>query len=344
MVTMASKRDYYEVLGVERVATDKEIADAYRKLAIKYPPGQEPRRRGGRSSASRRRPRPSRCSATPTSGRATIATAMPASTARRRRRTSPTSTTSSRPSAISSATACSATCSAGGAAAGVQQGGRRALRRHARPARSGPRRHQDHRIRAARSVRRLPRHAAPSPAPSRETCRYCGGRGQVIQSTGIFRVQTTCPSCHGAGSIVKDPCADVPRRRATCSRQGRARGADSRRRRRPDARAAARRGRAEPQRRPARRLLLLHHGQGASAVPARRAEPDRAACRSPTRRRRWGRRSKCPRSTGRARVEDSRRHAVGRGVQAARPRHARPAQPRQWATCWCKSTSRCRRS
>lgn len=39
-----------------------------------------------------------------------------------------------------------------------------------------------------------------------EQCRYCGGRGQVIQSTGILRVQTTCPACHGSGNTIKDPC------------------------------------------------------------------------------------------------------------------------------------------
>lgn len=47
---------------------------------------------------------------------------------------------------------------------------------------------------------------------SRQKCGYCGGKGQVIQSTGIFRVQTTCPSCHGAGSTVKEACSG--RRRA----------------------------------------------------------------------------------------------------------------------------------
>lgn len=38
------------------------------------------------------------------------------------------------------------------------------------------------------------------------TCTTCGGVGQVRMQQGFFSVQQTCPTCHGRGKIIKDPC------------------------------------------------------------------------------------------------------------------------------------------
>ncbi|MDX1968312.1 MAG: molecular chaperone DnaJ [Planctomycetaceae bacterium] len=46
------------------------------------------------------------------------------------------------------------------------------------------------------------------PGTSPVNCDYCGGHGQVVQSQGFFRVQTVCPACQGAGKIVRDKCDD----------------------------------------------------------------------------------------------------------------------------------------
>ena len=37
-------------------------------------------------------------------------------------------------------------------------------------------------------------------------CSMCGGRGQVISSRGIFSIAQTCPTCQGAGRVLDKPC------------------------------------------------------------------------------------------------------------------------------------------
>ncbi|MGI5831579.1 MAG: molecular chaperone DnaJ [Thermoguttaceae bacterium] len=39
-----------------------------------------------------------------------------------------------------------------------------------------------------------------------EVCRYCGGRGRIQKSNGIFSIQTPCPKCQGRGKIIVTPC------------------------------------------------------------------------------------------------------------------------------------------
>jgi molecular chaperone DnaJ len=38
------------------------------------------------------------------------------------------------------------------------------------------------------------------------TCTMCHGHGQVRMQQGFFSVQQTCPTCHGSGKQIKDPC------------------------------------------------------------------------------------------------------------------------------------------
>jgi len=46
------------------------------------------------------------------------------------------------------------------------------------------------------------------------SCQTCGGRGQVAYQQGFFTITRTCPSCQGAGQIIRERCAD-------CRGQGR---------------------------------------------------------------------------------------------------------------------------
>jgi molecular chaperone DnaJ len=46
--------------------------------------------------------------------------------------------------------------------------------------------------------------AAPGTEPS--TCPTCQGAGKIRSQQGFFTVERTCPSCHGAGRIITKPC------------------------------------------------------------------------------------------------------------------------------------------
>ena len=46
------------------------------------------------------------------------------------------------------------------------------------------------------------------PGTSKKTCPTCHGAGVVRMSNGLFQVQQTCPQCHGSGEVIADPCPD----------------------------------------------------------------------------------------------------------------------------------------
>lgn len=44
------------------------------------------------------------------------------------------------------------------------------------------------------------------PGTSPATCPTCNGHGQVRMQQGFFSIQQTCPKCHGSGKFVSNPC------------------------------------------------------------------------------------------------------------------------------------------
>jgi molecular chaperone DnaJ len=47
--------------------------------------------------------------------------------------------------------------------------------------------------------------AKPGTAP--KTCTTCGGNGQVRMQQGFFSIQQTCPTCRGKGTVVEEACS-----------------------------------------------------------------------------------------------------------------------------------------
>jgi len=50
--------------------------------------------------------------------------------------------------------------------------------------------------------------AGSKPGTQPETCPQCGGAGQVSRSQGFFTVRTTCHTCQGSGQIISNPCPE----------------------------------------------------------------------------------------------------------------------------------------
>jgi molecular chaperone DnaJ len=207
MAPMAAKRDYYEVLGIARTATEKEVAVAYRKLAIKFHPDSNS---GDAEAAERfkeaaeayevlgnaeKRARYDQFGHAGLEGMAGGASHFD--------------------SVEDIFEAFGDIFGGGGFFGDLFGGGRRRVRRGAdirvdvtldlEEAASGVTKE----VQFNRSEKcETCGGGGNKPGSSRQMCRRCAGHGQVTQSAGILRVQTTCPTCRGTGSIITDPCED----------------------------------------------------------------------------------------------------------------------------------------
>jgi molecular chaperone DnaJ len=204
---MASKRDYYEVLGVSRDASGRDIARAYRQLAIKYHPDSNP---GDAETTERFK-------------EAAEAYEVLSDAEKRSRYDQFGHAGVSGPGGGAGFGNVEDIFDAfgdifGGGIFGDIFGSNRGRRR------SRQTRGADVKcevaltlLEAARGVTRKVqferseicgrcRGTGSKPGSTGETCRRCNGHGQVVQSAGILRVQTTCPTCQGSGQVITEPC------------------------------------------------------------------------------------------------------------------------------------------
>ena len=201
-----SKRDYYEVLGVSRDASERDIAKAYRKLAVKFHPDSNP----GDAEASQQ------------FKEAAEAYEVLSDENKRARydrfgHAGLDGMGSQFGSAEDIFAAFGELFGGGGGMFGDLFG-----RGNSNRVRKGADVRADVTLtleEAAHGVSktiRFDRHkrcekcdgSGSKPGSEISRCKQCGGRGQVLQSAGILRVQTTCPVCRGEGRVIVDPCTN----------------------------------------------------------------------------------------------------------------------------------------
>jgi molecular chaperone DnaJ len=204
MATMAEKRDYYEVLGVERTATQQQIAEAYRKLALRYHPDRNP---GDAEAVTRFK-------------EAAEAFEVLSHAEKRARydRYGRAGLEGGAPQFRDLSDIFEAFGDIFGEGLfGDIFGGRSRGRRVHRGADVRCEVRLDL-LEAAHGTAKVVHFqrlhtcdtcngSGARPGTRPEPCGYCGGSGRVVQSTGIFSMQSTCPSCRGSGTVIRHPCS-----------------------------------------------------------------------------------------------------------------------------------------
>lgn len=198
-----AKRDYYEILGVNRDASEEEIKKSYRKLAMKYHPDRNPDNPKAEESFKEAKEAYEMLSdsqkraAYDQYGHAGVdPSAGPG------------------PGGAGFGNFSDAFGDIFGDIFGGGSGGRRSNVYRGADLRYNMEISLEEAARGTETKIRIPvmsscetcHGSGARPGTSPVTCTTCNGHGQVRMQQGFFSVQQTCPKCHGGGQMVKDPC------------------------------------------------------------------------------------------------------------------------------------------
>jgi molecular chaperone DnaJ len=204
---MATKRDYYEILGVDRKADDEAIKKAYRKLALDNHPDRNP----GNADAERRFKEAAEAYAVLSDGQ------------KRQRydQFGHAGVEGAQGGGYQNAEDVFAAFSemfGGGGGGFFEQffggGGRRGRGRRGQSLKVDLQLTLEEVATGVKRVIEIKRpepcaHCGGSgakPGTQKHRCKTCNGHGRVVRNQGFFQVQQACPECSGAGELIPDPC------------------------------------------------------------------------------------------------------------------------------------------